>query len=373
MQEIVIIGAGAIGRGYLPWVLDRDKYELIFVDSNKKLVDSLNNRKRFKSYMSRNNSLEEISVNVKSAHHIDEFELSKCTNPATIFVSVGPRNCIAVAKKLIGVSCPIILAENDEKTVEQVKNALSYEKVYFAVPDVITSNTASSANLLSDPLAVHTEEGVLHIDERAERLIGKINYCSEARLNQEWIAKLYLHNTPHCIAAYLGSLLGCTYLHETMKYPDAYSIVEGAMNEMLIALKLEWDIPHDYLEWYAAKELSRFSNTHLCDPISRVAREPLRKLELRGRLMGAAQMCLSHGFIPTNIIKGIVSALLFENTEDPDHHISFLRKSLEPSQLTKYILGLRRGEVLDTVIQNNFNRTTDELESLVKKLRGANV
>ncbi|MHB9156118.1 MAG: mannitol dehydrogenase family protein, partial [Endomicrobiales bacterium] len=200
---------------------------------------------------------------------------------------------------------------------------MGYERVYFAIPDVITSNTASKGLLKNDPLSVISENGELFIDDGAKEIKGDIKYCDKNELQKQWTAKLYLHNTPHCIAAYLGALVGVRYLHESMKYPEIREIVTGSMQEMLTALKLKWDIPHSFLEWYADKEIQRFSCELLFDPISRVAREPLRKLELEGRLMGAAQICLSLGFIPKNILTGIASALLFENIDDSDWHLSF--------------------------------------------------
>ena len=41
MDKALIIGAGAIGRGFLPFCLN-DSFDLVFYDSNSALVDSLN-------------------------------------------------------------------------------------------------------------------------------------------------------------------------------------------------------------------------------------------------------------------------------------------------------------------------------------------
>jgi len=273
------------------------------------------------------------------------------------------------AKILTGVNCPVIMCENDPETVAVVKAAINYDKVYFAIPDVITSSSASTENLKMDPLAIHTEDGVLFIDNRAKTFAGDINFCDESELKKQWAAKLYIHNTSHCIAAYLGALVGVRYLHEAVKIPDIYKIVHGAMNEMLTMLKLRWDIPHDFLDWYAEKELKRFSNELLFDPIKRVAREPLRKLELEGRLIGAAQICLSMGFVPQNILTGIVSALLFVSEDDTDKHLLFMRKSLPTKILLTYIVGLRKGEVLEMVMEERYPKIVAELETLIKNNR----
>ena len=366
--KIVIVGAGAIGRGFLPWIFNLDKYELVFVDTNEHIISTLNKNNGYRTFLAKNNVLEEKFVSVEQAYLLKDFSISQCTNVIAVFMAVGPRNCTKAAEHLQGVQCPVILYENDPLTVNEVKSVLNYEKVYFAIPDVITSNTASAENLQHCEMAIHSENGVLYVDDRAKDIDGEISFCSEDELlNKHWTAKLFLHNTPHCIAAYLGALIGVKYLHEAMQYQEVRKIVVGAMNEMLTALKLKWEISHDFLEWYAEKEITRFSNVLLYDPIIRVAREPLRKLELEGRLIGAAQMCLSLGFIPSNILTGIVSAILFDNKEDTDHYLLHIRKVVPPAILLTYVIGLRKGEVLEMILKNRFASIVEQLETLVEK------
>ena len=44
-KKILIYGAGAIGRGYVPWVFSEKHYEFYFVDTNKKLISNLKKKK----------------------------------------------------------------------------------------------------------------------------------------------------------------------------------------------------------------------------------------------------------------------------------------------------------------------------------------
>lgn len=370
MKKVVIIGAGAIGRGFLPWIFDLKKYEIVFVDINIDIINILNKAKGYTTFRAKNGILESKFVPVKKSYLLKDFSIKNIIDVEAVFMGVGPRNCEKASLCLDGVQCPVILCENDPKTVDTVKKVINTSMVYFAVPDVITSNSASEDNLKLDSLAIHTENGVLHVDERAKGIAGDISYCSEEELlKKHWTPKLFLHNTPHCIAAYLGALVGVKFLHESMQYPEIREIVVGAMNEMLTALKLRWEIPHDFLEWYANKEIERFSNVLLCDPIARVAREPLRKLDLDGRLIGAAQMCLSLGFVPKNVLIGIVSAILFDDINDADRHLLHLREVLPPSVLLTYIIGLRKGEVLESVMEDRFVSIIESLDKLVKKYK----
>src|SRR5690606_537983 len=129
-----------------------------------------------------------------------------------------PRSVERAAQLMAGSTIPLILCENEPGTVAVAKRVVGHEAVYFAVPDVITSNTAPAQMLAEDPLAITTENGVLFVEEGPTGLHGELTLLPrEELLRLQWTPKLYLHNTPHCIAAYLGALMGRTYVHEAMQ------------------------------------------------------------------------------------------------------------------------------------------------------------
>jgi hypothetical protein len=364
-SQILIVGAGAIGRGYLPWIIDLSHHDLIFIDSNIDIVRKLQAKNSYMTYRVCGEEYEQIEVPVFRAYLTEEFDLKKHQNLTACFFSVGPRNVAEAATRLVGTDIPVIICENDPESTTHAARILGHKRVYFAVPDVITSNTAPEMLIKLDPLAVVTEQGEFFLEEGPLGLRGKFNFVPRDELIRvQWTPKLYLHNTPHSIAAYLGALIGENYVHEAMKHQAISRIVEGSMMEMLQALKIQWDIPHSFLDWYANKELERFRCELLYDPISRVAREPLRKLEKHGRLLGAAQMCLSLGVLPQNIIKGIMGALLFKSEKDPDRYLSIMRDAMGTKAFNRYILGLRPDEPLDLMLRlQNF-----DVEPIVQEL-----
>ncbi|MFZ6770733.1 hypothetical protein ACO0LM_27060 [Undibacterium sp. Di26W] len=365
--KILFMGAGAIGRGYLPWTLDASKHEFVFIDSNPGIVDHLNTHGGYTTYRVNADEYQHMQVEVSAAYTPANFKLEDHQDAVACFFSVGPRNVSKAAQIMAGSTIPLIMCENEPETVAVAKRVVGHDAVYFAVPDVITSNTAPAHLLEQDPLAITTENGVLYVEACPAVIHGDMALLSrEELLRIQWTPKLYLHNTPHCIAAYLGALMGATYVHEAMMHPRAAQLVEGAMTEMLQALKLLWDIPHDFLEWYAEKELARFRCQLLFDPVARVAREPLRKLELHGRLIGAAQMCLTLGVLPQYLLKGIVGAVLFEDVNDPDHHIGLMHEAMDTASFNRYVLGLRPGEPLDLMLREKIVAITTELREIAK-------
>jgi hypothetical protein len=369
-KKILIVGAGAIGRGYLPWLFSPDEYDLIFIDADPRVVSLMRQTGHYVTYRVRDGGLEQRRVRVHAAYTPSEFRSVDHTDAVACFFNVGPRNVAQAAEHFKGTTIPLILCENEPVTVDMVKGVVGHDRVYFAVPDVITSNTAPDYLLEMDPLSVVTEDGSLFIQEGPDEIRGSITFLPAKQLfDIQWIAKLYLHNTPHCIAAYLGAYVGATYIHEAMLVPQIDTVVQGAFAEMLKALKMQSDVPHDFLQWYADKELARFRCKQLFDPVSRVAREPMRKLEIHGRLLGAAQKCLSLGIVPENILIGITAASMFENSDDPDHHLAFLQRLLPRDLFNTYILGLRSGEPLDLLMREQIEHIIARLEAFPKMNR----
>lgn len=362
-REVVVIGAGAIGRGYLPWCFQDVRW--IFVDSDPEIVNAMRARGGYTTYRARGGKLESRWIDVAAAYLPGEFPAAAHACPMAVFINVGPRHAAAAAGLVRGCQAPVILCENDPATVGAVQASTGLSRVHFAVPDVITSNTSPDELLAKDSLSVVSEDGVLFVDAAAGPLPGEFKALPlDELLHVQWTAKLFLHNTPHCVAAYLGALAGVRYVHEAMAIPEVSSIVAGSMTEMLNSLKLRWEIPHPFLEWYADKELARFRNPLLFDPISRVAREPLRKLEADGRLIGAAQICLASGFVPSNLLAGVAGALLFSREADADHHLGFMRRALPPAMFISHILSLRPGEALEIILREQLPRILPRLERL---------
>lgn len=365
--RIIFIGAGALGRGYLPWMLDSTRHEFIYVERNKKIVDQMNSQGSFTTYRVNDGRYEKKMVTVTAACTPDDFMHSQYQDAVACFLAVGPGNVEGAAQILAGSCFPLILCENDPKTVDVAKKAVRHESVYFAVPDVISSNTAPPELLIADPLAITTESGPLYVETGSDGLHGDISFLPRGELlRRQWQPKFYLHNAPHCVAAYLGAIMGKHYIHEVMASAEASRIVEGTMMETLQMLKRQGDLPHEFLEWYAEKELARFRCQLLFDPVTRVARDPLRKLEPEGRLLGAAKMCLKFGVTPCNLLKGIVGAMLFDTMKDSGRGLFGWPETMSHDQVNKAIPGLLQGEALELMLRQSVGTILDEFQSMAQ-------
>lgn len=362
-KKLLIYGAGAIGRGYIPWVYPPNMYEYYYVETNSTLRDALNQRKEFTSFKAIGGTYNALRVPVVECFGPGA-EVGILSAAAGIITCVGPRNFPSLEPMFRDIKVPIICCENDANLPQQMREHTGNKNIVFAIPDVITSSTASDELLKQDPLAIITEDGTFFADEHASCLKGNCSYVSSEELAIQWAAKLYIHNTPHCVAAYLGNILGVRYLHEAMQCPAADAIVEGAMLEMEHMLQLSQNISHEFLRFYSNKELSRFRNPLLCDPIARVAREPFRKLAHNDRLIGAAQHCLSNGIVPKFLMLGIMAAFCFDSCDDPDSHIKYLLHSLLPDEFLRTIIRLRESEALFSLLLTHWDSNLEKISEL---------
>lgn len=362
-RSVLVYGAGAIGRGFLPWVFPETSFEISYVESDPALRSALQRCQQFTTYVTREGKYHPRRVAVQEVFALGE-ELNRIGDFDAIVTAVGPRNFTSLESSLARTDAPVICLENDASLPAAMRERTGRQNIYFGIPDVISSRTAPKVLLQDDPLAIVSEDGVCFVEAEAASVGGDIHYVDEVELQRQWCAKLYIHNTPHCVAAYLGSLACLDYLHESMADPRISEIVSGAMNEMTRTVVARFRLDEAFSRWYRDKEVARFSNPLLFDPIARVAREPFRKLGLKNRLIGAAQLALSRGIVPENLLLGIMAAFCYENSEDEDRHLSCLREALPPEDFLEIIIGLRPSEALYDLLIERWNDNSLRLKEI---------
>lgn len=358
--SLVIYGAGAIGRGYLPWVFPPDEYDYVYVEARPELRSSLAAACRFTSFRTVDGSYDALEVPVAGCLAPGK-ETDVLARAGAVITAVGPRSARRLHEALAGTRMPVVCCENDSTVPRTLAAASGNPNVVFGIPDVIASNTAPPELRARDPLAIVTEDGTCFIDDAVRALGGNCRYVGADELTRQWRAKLYIHNTPHCIAAYLGAIHGARCLHESMEVPGIAAIVSGAMDEMAAMLRARYGMDEDFVRWYSDKELRRFSNVLLHDPVNRVAREPFRKLAHNDRLIGAAELCLSAGVIPRNVLVGIMAAFWYEGEGDPDINIRYLRSALAPRDFLRLIIRLRPGDPLYELLLERWDENLEVL------------
>ena len=121
--------------------------------------------------------------------------------------------------------------------------------------------------------------------------------------------KLYIHNMGHATCAYLGDILGLSYIYESIDRADVYILVKNAMLESAQALSAQYDAPVKPLMDHIDDLLGRFTNAALGDTCQRVGGDPVRKLSPEDRLIGAGKLALQQGIMPCHIAVGAAAGV----------------------------------------------------------------
>ncbi len=144
---------------------------------------------------------------------------------------------------------------------------------------------------------------------------GLINFTEKDDLTPFEDAKLYGHNATHALAAYLGTMLGVTYIADLADVPGFLRFLRAAaLEESGAALLRKYQdadsmfTPQGYAD-FTDGLLKRMLNPNLKDTVARVGRDAPRKLGWRDRLIGTVRLALREGLQPHRFALGVAAAL----------------------------------------------------------------
>jgi mannitol-1-phosphate 5-dehydrogenase len=144
-------------------------------------------------------------------------------------------------------------------------------------------------------------------------VVGTLRY--PARLRE----KLYVFNAGHAVCGYLGWLRGHATVDLAVSDPYLRPVIAGTMLESRRALLRAYPELGSDVHGPVAQALARFAAPELSDPVSRVARNPIRKLGPGDRLLGPVRLVReTTGTIPAYFALAVAGALLFRGEGDQE-------------------------------------------------------
>lgn len=348
--QLLQIGAGNIGRGYMAQLFHEAGYRVVFADAVESIVTAIN---AAGSYPLRvldayAGAAREIEIGpVRAVMIQDEAAFTAEVVAADVLsTAVGVPNLPRLAPALAGAlvarrergarGIDIFLCENTLTAGRDLREAVAAaaepygddtvrwieEHVGFVGTSVARMVPVISKELRSaHPLLVVADAyRPLPYDARAVRnavpdlpeLSPRTNFPAEVA------RKLFLYNMCHASLAYLGADRSYTWVHQTLETPELREIFIGAAGEISRALEGEYpgEITPEQNQAILADILVRYGNPLLQDTIARVGRDPARKLSRNDRLVGAALLCERHGIRPDNILRIIAAAFRYRGADE---------------------------------------------------------
>lgn len=334
-MKAVVFGPGRIGCGFVGQLLSASGYQLVFV-GREAIVDQLSRVGRYLVRLTDGRRAREIEVRGVRALRTTDIEAvaAEIADADLVAVSVGPRNLGQIAPVLAkGLarrtsSVNIIAFENCADPGKTLRDEVLHcdpclwDKGHgFSGALVSRIVTQRQGELEGDEPLVFLGDPTTQFIVHGPSLKNPLPRIEGLRAVDDYGAwatkKLYTFSAGHAAAAYLGALKGYRYIHSAIRDPEIRSSVLSAMEEGQRGLARRYgpDLAGDPAE--LEEIIVRFENAALNDPVSRVGRDPRRKLGPEDRLVGAARLAEQAGVSPRRLALAAAAAICFDCAEKP--------------------------------------------------------
>ena len=124
-------------------------------------------------------------------------------------------------------------------------------------------------------------------------------------------------NCGHALSGYFGQAKGYTIVQDALRDEEIQKEVRAAVMESASALEKKYGFTRESLEEYMeTMMIQRFLTPGVRDEITRVSREPIRKISPNDRIMGPANQCEAYGLENRHLLKGVAYALKYKDPAD---------------------------------------------------------
>lgn len=337
MKKAVIYGGGNIGRGFIGVLMSESGYEVAFINRKPEIVNRLKKDGCYPVRYVLSDGYQDITVkNVTGIDGNDPEAVSNAIAECDIMsTSLGARALEAVIPNLVagirkrweknGNPLNIIICENlndANKIVERmIKEQLTADeqKKFDETVGLIEASIGRMVPVQTeemkdgDPLRICVESyGFLPVD--LDGFKGEVpeveNMVPFSPFDFYVKRKLFIHNMGHATCAYLGNVLGLSYVYESIGVPAVRVLVQNAMLESAMALSGHYKVDLAQIQLHITDLLYRFSNAALKDTCERVGGDPARKLSPADRLIGSSKLAMSEGIVPAYISVGTAAAVM---------------------------------------------------------------
>ena len=346
-KQILIWGAGRIGRGFIGDIFTDSGYELVFVDASQGLIDQLNQRGSYTVVRAAGvGQIERVKIDRYQAYHLSEKDtLQTIVNGLDVLaVATFPKVFEAVAAELREMiltrraarpdaPLDIILCTNLVHAGPVFSSALyrgldEEQRRYFDAKIGVVESLiirmappAPEEEVAQDPLVVWTN-GYDEFPVDVNAFKGQPPEIEAFRLVTDMRAeeqrKMYTYNMCHAVLGYQGYQQGYQLLVDCLADPALRAEAEGALGEVSAALQKEYGFTPEVMAKWVSGVIDQTNNPSIADTVVRMAADPLRKLSKADRLIGPALLCLNNGVEPAHLVRAIAYALHYRNEEDPN-------------------------------------------------------
>lgn len=338
-KKALMIGAGQIGRGFIGQMLADSGYEVVFLDIAQDLIDQINTKGNYQVFLLGEEKHPHTISGVRAVNSTSSEAVNEFVDATLVCTACGPKVLPKVAPLIAdGLRRRLASGNTDPLDIiacENMSGGSSSLKEY--VYSHLTENERNAIDQMTGfpncevsrivvpskdmpPLAVKVEK---YREWIVDRRVAKSELTSIEGLElsdnvDAYVARKIFSLTGHAMLGYLGYAAGHSVISEAVYDYDIFRVVYGALKECGAAWSAKYGLPMDEFMDYCALMLVRFADQRVSDPVTRPAREPLRKLSVHERFFEPALTALAFNIEPRNIMNGVCAACCYDNPEDAE-------------------------------------------------------
>lgn len=366
----VHFGAGNIGRGLVGSILQEAGYFVVFADINDDLVSALRSRGRYLLTELGDQGRQTVFDNFTALHSThDRSELISALSSADVITA-------SVGVETLGHIAPIIEAgllarTSDNKAVVMAcENAINASDILFSAIEnkEKVSRRAVFCNTAVDRIVpLQNVEGVIDVsvEEFSEWVIDiskldqplDLDGTIQVRNLEPYLErKLFTVNTAHLAAAYFGQRGGHETIVSSLSDTEVAEQTRKVLRETSAVLKAKHSLAAEEQDNYVEDTFTRLTNPAIDDFVSRVGRQPIRKLSRHERVIGPAAYFAENLGEPSALIALVDAALSFRSAEDGQvQQLSQLLAQHSPAELVQRVCGIEPSHPLAEGLINVFD------------------
>ncbi len=340
-MKAIHFGAGNIGRGFIGQILHNNHFSITFVDANQEIIDQINTHKGYYiEYLDENNS--RFFIDNASAVNIltekDKIEHMLC-EADLITTSVGVNNLKNIApiiksgllqRSVYGRKINLLANENAinaseilKKEVKNIATEFEWNEInkiaFFANTSIDRQSLTKVVDNENIALVEPYFEWVINASELAPDTPYQLKDIKSVTDLRPFIErKLFIVNAEHAAFAYVSALCGHKTIQESISDPRINALVRMFLEENCAYFVAKYAIPKNELETFINSTIKRHGNPILSDPVERVGRDPIRKLNESDRLVSPVLNLYKSGFKIDTGIKIIAAAYLYQHADDAE-------------------------------------------------------
>lgn len=342
MSKIVIVGAGKTGRGFLARLLQEAGKEVVFIDKNQELVDTLNRDREFQIRFF-GGVRENYTVNNFAAYTWEDKEVKDILekDAELIFVSVGGQNLKDVGASLAKVLAQdkkyyMITAENASKPSKTLKEAIGRQDL------VVSESTVFCTTIEEEGIHINSEN-YPYLQCNAELLEGYVPDAKTIKVIDNFsdflTRKLYTYNAASCVIAYLGWKKGYSNYADAANDEEILELLDKNYEITNRVLCKEFGYEEADQREFALLSKAKFCDRTIVDTVARNARDPQRKLAAAERIMGPIALMYKYGEDASVLEMTAAAAIEYDNDGEEAWRTIKAEKSVE--EILTDICGLK--------------------------------